>query len=209
MSAFADYSSLQTNIGNWLLRDDLSANIPTFIALAEAELNRRLRTRQMVVRSRTTANDRYISLPSDWRMAWNIQVVDGDYPLEYLSPVELDRWRQQDHRNVTEPKFYTIFGDTLELAPSPTASDPIEIELIYFSDIPALSVSNTTNWLLQEYPDLYLYGALKHTAPFLMDDQRLAVWENLFETALASANAEATQARRSGAPLRRRIQGFD
>jgi hypothetical protein len=44
-----------------------------------------------------------------------------------------------------------------------------------------------TNWCLQQWPDLYLYGSLMHTAPYLKDDPRLAVWENLFEKALAEA----------------------
>jgi hypothetical protein len=39
------YSSLQTAIGDWLARSDLSANIPDFITLFEAEANRTLRTR--------------------------------------------------------------------------------------------------------------------------------------------------------------------
>lgn len=210
MSAFDNYTALQNAVKGWLFdRDDLDDRIPEFIALAESELNRRLRTRQMVNRSRIVADDRYVALPSDWRNAWNIQRVSDDKPLEYKSPVELDRWRQQENWGIDEPIFYTLFGDTLELAPAPTTEDTVEIEMIYFASVPALSDANTDNWLLQEHPDLYLYGALKHTAPFLLDDERLPVWDNLFETALATANTEAEASRRSGAPMRREIKGFN
>lgn len=42
-----DYSTLQAGIAAWLARADLSSQIPTFIQLGEARINRELRSRQM------------------------------------------------------------------------------------------------------------------------------------------------------------------
>lgn len=42
-----DYATLQAAVAAWLARADLTSQIPTFIQLAEADLNRQVRTRQM------------------------------------------------------------------------------------------------------------------------------------------------------------------
>lgn len=47
-----------------------------------------------------------------------------------------------------------------------------------------LSDSVTTNWLLQKHPDVYLYGALCESGPFLQDISLLAVFESRFERAM-------------------------
>lgn len=216
MSTIKTYSGLKSRIKSWLIRPDLEVELPTFIELAEAELNRRLRTRQMVKRSRVMADSRYIELPGDWRKAWNIQRVEDEFPLTYMTPVELDKVRHEAKRNPAASvnqchraaTYYTLFGDSLELGPSPTPEAPVEVEMLYYATIPPLSEDDPTNWLLSMHPDLYLFGALKHTATFLKEDERLQVWSSQFEAALASANQEDTSARRSGAPMQRSVRGF-
>jgi hypothetical protein len=92
---FTTYDDLKSTIEKWLMRPDLVDDIPAFIELAEAMLSRRLRTRQMVLRARIEAKSRYLRLPTGWRKAWNVQRVEDDFPLEYLSPVEMDKMRLQ------------------------------------------------------------------------------------------------------------------
>ena len=38
--------------------------------------------------------------------------------------------------------------------------------------------------MLAEYPDIYLYGALVESAPYLKDDARLTVWEGRLQSAI-------------------------
>jgi hypothetical protein len=42
--------------------------------------------------------------------------------------------------------------------------------LTYWKTVPALSNSNTSNWLLAAYPDAYFYGALAQTGTYLKAD---------------------------------------
>lgn len=210
---FNNYSELQDAIATWLInRTDLAAQIPWFIRMAESSINRKLRTRQMVSRSRVTADSRYIALPSDWRKSWNIQRVGDNYPLEYLSPAEMDKKRHElspdELGQLATASYYSLFGNSLELLPSPSDEDPVDIEMLYYASVQPLTDQRPSNWLLLEHPDLYLYGALLHTAPFLQEDERVPVWKELFLEALAEANAEAAAARRSGAPLTRPTQSF-
>jgi len=207
----ADYTSLKVAVASWLMREDLVDQIPTFIQLGEAEINRVLRTKEMMQRSTSVITSQYILLPEGWLKAKNIQRSDG-YPLEYLTPPELDkyRWELSHGRAAPEqgPVYYSLVGDTMELAPAPTADEPTTVEMLYYKKVPSLSSSSPSNWLILTYPDIYLYATLIASAPFLMEDDRIATWQGLFEKAVQQANAAAEQARMSGAPMSRRIRTF-
>jgi hypothetical protein len=101
---------------------------------------------------------------------------------------------------VGPPTNYAITAGQIELLPTP--DDTYEASIVYYGRIPALSVSNTTNWLLTEAPDTYLYGSLVHAAPYLKDDQRLVIWESLFKLSLDTLNSSSEDAKYGGTGLR-------
>jgi hypothetical protein len=59
-----------------------------------------------------------------------------------------------------------------------------EISIVYRQGIPPLTEAEPTNRFLLKNPDLYLYGILLETEPFMKNDARLATWKVLFEEAL-------------------------
>jgi hypothetical protein len=191
------YATLQSEIASWLNRDDLTATIPTFIQFVEADLNSRLRHQKMVVRAQATSDQEYVALPSDWLEAININIIGGKQPLRFVTLDEADRILNQ--QIITQPSFYSIMDDALEIVPPP-ATD-IDIEMIYYGKIPALSNTNTSNWLLVKAPDLYLYGALVHASPFLLDDQRVGMFGSMYNSRLDSLQLESDKALHSGGPL--------
>lgn len=175
------YDSLRAAIGDWLNRADLAPVIPTFISLAEAQLNRVLRVRQMLKRATASISAHYTTLPTDFLEAANVQSNSSPgRPLQVMSMEVADRVRADTPTGV--PTNFVIVGDTLELVPVPAS--PSTIELAYYARIPGLSASVPTNWLLTSHPDVYLYGALLQTAPYLRDDERLATWAALYESRL-------------------------
>ena len=68
------YAELQSAVGDWLNRDDLSPVVTSFISLAEARINRDLRHRQQETRSALTVGARYVDLPADWLETIRIQI---------------------------------------------------------------------------------------------------------------------------------------
>ena len=46
-----NYTNLKAAIADWLLRDDLTAVIPSFIALAETQMQREIRHHKMMQRA--------------------------------------------------------------------------------------------------------------------------------------------------------------
>ena len=77
MAIITNYSTLQSTIADYLNRQDLTAQIPTFIQLAEADMNTRLRCREMIVRATTTNDDEFVRLPLDFLESINLQLTDG------------------------------------------------------------------------------------------------------------------------------------
>jgi len=55
--------------------------------------------------------------------------------------------------------------------------------LNYYARLPALSNAEPTNWLLEKFPEVYLYGALIEGAVYLRDQPLLAHFADLFNDA--------------------------
>lgn len=199
-----DYAQLQTDIAQWVNREDLSARIPTFIRLFEARASRELRTLEMVRRATATSDKQFIQLPLAWREAKNLQI--GDQPLSFLPMEEMDRLRSLRAFSGASITHYSIVGRSIELLPTP--GEDVQVEMTYYEAVPALSNDNPTNWLLTKHYDLYLNGSLAAAQPFLMEDERLATFEALTAGAIASINLESDRAAFSGSKLVARKRTF-
>lgn len=199
MATITNYTTLVSTVADYLNRQDLSAQIPTFIQLAEADLNTRLRCREMIVRATTTNDDEYVRLPLDYLEGINLQLVGGQSPLRYITLDEADIVNAR--QGYTSPTFYSLMNGAIELVPPPATGVDVEIEMVYYGKITALSESNQTNWLLLKAPDVYLYGALVHAAPFLMDDQRISVFGSFYSQRVEALNDESQKSLHSGSPL--------
>lgn len=185
--SITNYSELQASVASWLNRSDLTVNIPDFITLAEAQLSTDLKTRAMEakVTLSTVAGTKTVALPSDMLEMRRLQVA-GTYnqPLSYRSPDELSI--DYAANGSGQPVVFTVVGSNVELAPIPDAV--YSLELTYQQRIPALSDANTTNWLLTSWPNAYLYASLLAATPFIMNDERLATWGQLYSAATESIN---------------------
>jgi len=207
--AITNYANLQTTIADFLNRDDLTSVIPTFIQLAEAQMNRDLRHWRMEVRAsgQQSAGDAYMQIPTDWMETIRFHITDGGTkPLDLISRKALEDKRAGNENMSGTPRYYTHADSQFELYPTP--NEDTNTELLYFAKIPSLSDSNTTNWLLEDAPDVYLYGALLHSAPYLSEDERVGVWAQLYGASVQRLNIMSDDARMSGSGLTLKIRGM-
>ena len=177
----ASYSDLQTAVGNWLDRSDLSSRIPEFITLFEDEANMALRVRQQVTSTTLSTSSGDATIPSDY-LEW-IRVTRQTNPvqdMQYTIPAFL----QQVYPSVTQinmPPIYsaqkaifTIEGSTFKCRP---IDDSTSITFVYYQKIPALSGSNdTTQWLFVAHPVVYLAGALAEAHLFAENTNMAQAW---------------------------------
>jgi hypothetical protein len=205
--ALTTYAGLQASIADYLNRGDLTAQIPDFITLAEADLNGSVRHWRAVKRATATLNAQFLTLPVDWVEGRNIQLsTDPLTPLQFASIQQLDELRAR-HPGPGHPMWYAIHGTYLEFAPAPDGE--YTVEMTYYKRLESMSDDTDTNWLLTYYPQAYLYGALLQAALFLRDDERLGQWKGLYEDAVTTINRDSDLAATSAAtPLARSKRVF-
>lgn len=187
------YTDLKSAVADWLDRADLTARIPDFIALAEAQMNRVLRLRRMTARATASVETAFTAVPADYLEALSFTLDEG----ENLTPSPPATLSAASANSATtgRPRSYAVVGSEFQLHPAPDR--PYGVTLTYFARIPALSASTPTNWLLTDAPDAYLYGALLQAAPYLRDPEAIGVWSAGFEGAMAALRAaERTDAGR-------------
>lgn len=196
---FANYTDLQDEIRSFLWdRTDVVAKIPSFIALAESEMRRELRTQQVVVTRPISISSDVVALPSNERqiMSLDINLPDGAGTLDltYATPEQMSSWSDVTPQR---PRFYTIQNNRLQIFPTPDQS--YTGTLTYRSAFDPLSASNVTNWILERHPDIYLSGSLKWAKAWLIDPDW--DWASPFYSAIAAANKDQPM-RQSNTTLR-------
>lgn len=197
--AITSYADLQTSIANFLARDDLTAQIPNFIQLAEARINRELETREQEkrVQAPLVAGDEYIALPTDLREVREVKLNTSPLTvLSYASPTGLDT--QYSSNGQGKPQGYSIVGKEMKVRPVPDSSYTMEI--IYIGNVDALSDVSTPT-LFTRSPDLYLYGALTEAYVYLLDEQRAAQYDEKFTRAINEVRMDEERSHYGTGPL--------
>lgn len=202
--ALDTYSGLLAEAASWLNREDLTARIPGFVALAEARFNRELRAPDMEDRDTTTATTDYVALPSDFLELVSVRNANDRWrAVEYVSrETYYDKLREQ----LTDTtRYFTLVGNNIVLLPF---AGETTIEITYLQRIPALADDGTTNWLLDKHPDLYLYGTLAAAEAYLQNDERLPFWEGKTTQIIAAINQTGERSRYPRGSLVKRGTAF-
>lgn len=187
----SDIDSLKSAISDWLKRADLEPAIPSFIALAEARINRTLFVRERMRDVSGTSADGVIPAPDDMDRIVALQVSRGA------------QWIPLDPVPANDPAMtqglataYSVVGNEIRLS-GPQDAD---YRMVYHARIPPLTDVDPTNWLLSKEPGLYLYGALIEATPYIQDDERTMVWATQFQTILDDCLRSDEFARYGNAP---------
>jgi hypothetical protein len=191
--AISTYAELQTAAANWLNRSDLTARLPEFIALAEAQFNRRIRAPQNEATATQSASTAALTSPTDYAAPNRLYATISGYKSR-LPQVEPDELRQCYDGRTGSPQVFAIIADTLTVGPTPDTSYSFTLD--YYRTIPALA-SNSTNWLLTRHPDLYLYATLLQAEAFGWNDERIPLWRAAVEQTLEELRQDSSRRARS------------
>lgn len=201
------YTQLKADIADMINRSDLTSVIPTFIRMAEARINRDIRHWRMESRAETEIDSQFHALPTDWLETISFHTnADGTNPIELMSKAEMQKRRGRTDDATGRPSFYALIGGQFEFYPTPDGT--YSSDLLYYAKTPALSDSNATNWLLDEAYDVYLYGSLLHTAPYLQEDERIQTWGALYLEAAGALNDASNKAEWSGSGQRMKVNSY-
>ena len=211
--AISTYDTLKSSIADFLNRSDLTNVIPTFIDLAEAQINRDIRHWKMERRVTLTATDGLVTLPSDWVGTIEVDHINSTTNafkrhLELLSDGEFSDRRYNTNEAAGDPIGFRHAVGKIEIFPR---SGTPKVELRYMAKVEVLSTLNnqSANFILHDHPDVYLYGSLLHSSPYLVDDQRMAVWAQLYGAAVQRVNQESEKTKVSASTLTMRNKGMN
>jgi len=196
--AFGNYDELKSSIANWADRDDMTQFIPDFVALCEARFNRELRLRSMEQKeyADTVGGQANYALPTNFLQMREFRLNQNPtVSLQYVSPEIYEAW----NLGSGQPKWYTIIANEIRIGPVPAGV--YEMEMLFWRKFPNLGGSITSNWMLQNAPDVYLYGSLMEMEPFLHNDARIAVWLAGYQKAISDIQLQDDKDRHSGSAL--------
>jgi hypothetical protein len=191
------YAELKTAIYKWLIKDvsdpffdsDMMDNI---IFLAEYDLNRRLRVRQMrdSASLAITPADNTTALPAGFIEAYSIYL---DSPVQEIQSASAGIFSRTGlYLRSGAPEYFYITGEDIIWGPVPDSNYTVTLD--YYKKIPALSSSQTTNAVLTDFPDMYLYSCLKQAYIAAQDVEREATFEQRAAMLIVEANSKDKKA---------------
>jgi len=202
--ALDTYANLKLEIIDWSHRGDVDLKIDTFIDLAETAMFQnpikvlKIRTGETRSTASLDTATRYLALPDDYRemRRMRLDLDTGFAPLTYREP---DQLHSSDGPG--KPRFFTV---TSQIEFDTVPDEAYTVEMQYLADFTPLSSSNTTNHVLTNSPNIYLFGALTALFAWAEDDQEAAKYEALFISAVRGANKKNRLGQYSPGPVMRK-----
>lgn len=206
--ALDNYDNLTKAISNRLERGtSLDTEIGEFIRLAEIEMlsnpteSLKISEAETISTSVTSTTSRYLALPTGFKKSrkFSITIDDQVEKLEFRTP---DQMIVRSDSGI--PCFYTVQGD--ELAFDIIPSEEWAVTIDYFKDFTPLTTANQTNIVLDKYPNIYLFGALRQGFIRAQDTEQERAYTSNFFSAIESANMSELEKRNAG--MAQQTQGW-
>ncbi len=190
-------------IAGWVDVDD-KTTVASWIASAEAELNRRLRIREMQTATTTIDyTDFEITLPADYLEMATLRIGDSRAleaitPDQYADPAKLTF-------SGAVPGYYCVMGPTAYLLPESLSGDPF---MLYYARVPNMTESEPDTVFSTTTADALLLAAGAWGFRYIKDEQRQMKWENDLSKVVDEYNGTAQRSRLGGGPLKVRSKSM-
>jgi hypothetical protein len=163
--------------------------INTFIENAEERIfnSVQLLDLRKNVTGNVTANNKYLSVPSDWLATFSLALINPDTgAYSYLLNKDVSFIRAAfPSPNVTGPPTHYAFFDVDSFILGPTPDLNYGVELHYFYYPPSI-VTSGTSWLGDNFESVLLYGALLEAYTFMKGEADvIAQYQKRYDEALA------------------------
>ena len=195
MSYVMTYDSLLEDVRRYLERGFTAESdrivyeqLPRLITIAQRRIARELKIQGFIrpVQTNLQAGVAVYAKPDRWRDT--ISMTVGGKPI-FARSYEYLRSYWPDEAETGIVQFYADYDfQHWLLAPTPSTAGVLEI--VYYEQPPLLGDDLQTNWLTEYAPDLLLYATLLEATPFLKNDERIQVWQALYDRAAQALTGE-------------------
>ena len=195
MSYAMTYDSLLQDVRRYLERGFTAESeqivyeqLPRLITLGERRIARELKI-QGFIRAVQTPLQVGVAVylkPDRWRDTVSM-TVDG-VPI-FARSYEYCRNYWPNEAQVAEPQFYADY-DFQHWLITPTPATAKTLEVLYYEQPRFLGEDFQTNWLTEYAPDLLLYATLLEATPFLKSDERVQLWQAMYDRAAQALSGE-------------------
>lgn len=183
------YAEMVDKLVLWLNREGFTALVDQageFIAMGQRRIHRECDLKAMETSYSPAISAQTLALPADLIRVKTITLLQGTGTTEVLGAPFSDVMRYGQN---SCPRKFSVVGTTAYFGPPPDQGYTALV--VYYKRLPILSVTDTTNWISENEPDLLLFAALMEAAMFLKDDARAQIWEARFQALKESlANSE-------------------
>lgn len=187
------YTELQAEVANWLNRTDLTSDIPTFIAFGEARINRiaTLSNQETTAAVNTTNGQNYTNLPDGFLEHISLTYDDNLYenPAK-VNLQDLDQGKIETSNGV--PRYFAISDNKYYWDQAPDSVYNLTARYWKKWDI----ATDSTNWILTNYPDTYLYASLAQAAAFIGHPMKQE-WEVAAKSSLDELEYQSSKLKKS------------
>lgn len=199
LSNLTTYRGLVESVQRWLNRTDLQDDVPDFIRLAEARFRRTLVMPDMETTISVTPAASVV-LPADFDSIRSFG-IPGYAPFDQLSPADFSALPLDGNRaQITgQPTKITIESGVIRFWPVPDKA--YAANLTYRANLPSLSQSLDSNWMLAKHPDAYLYATILQAEAYGWNDERVPFIKAALDETLAEIMQAGTRQRYGSGPL--------
>lgn len=190
MAVITSYSTLLTEVANWLARSNLTADIPGFIQNWEERFYRNPKNYgNWMVSSLSVSFSSTATVPADL-ITLRIAYLNGKSNRP-LVPSSLEQVLMSYPRTSSgPPKWIARDGANFVFGPAPDGTYTLNGSYYAKPDLLRDYASDAAaHYLVVNAPDLLLYGALLEASPFIGEDTRIPLWASMYQTALADHQA--------------------
>lgn len=201
--ALDTYSELKSAVSDWMARSDLSGNVADWIKLAESRLNRQLDAVEVDQSLTGTASSREIDT-SSYAIVQPVALYMSEAGSDEIQLIEKAGFPFLD--STGRPKFWDFDRSAEKIIFDRPLDTAYSFRLRYRQKF-ALSDSVTTNWLLENYPDIYLAATLVWGGGFVSDFAKAAAFKSVLDEGLPEVRSVIAQSKRSVLTVDRALSG--
>lgn len=178
MAVITSYSTLQTEIGSWLARSDLTAAIPGFIQAFEESFLSDPENHASWMESAlsVTLSNNVAALPSDY-LGLRIAYFSGQLPVARITLEQMYDRYPRGRGTAGCAKFVARNASNLEFGPETQSGTLLGTYYAKPTLLRNFAADAAAHFLIVNFPQMLLFGSLLAATPYIQNDQRILTWQ--------------------------------